>query len=74
METATRILNLCAGVLVLITGVYVLMNFDGMLTDLMRLAISLACVAYFAVQLWRQISMLEPVQTTSKTGDNRLEF
>ena len=74
METATRFLNLLAGVLVLVTGLYVLVKFEGVTPDFVRLAVLLACGTYFAVQLYRQISQLVPVQHVDETGDNRLEF
>lgn len=62
MKTATRFLNLLAGLLVLMTGVYVLVGFDGVLTNPIRLFISIACAGYFFLQLWRQMTTVIPVQ------------
>jgi len=74
MQTATRFLNLLAGFLVFMTGVYIQVNFDGVFTDLVRLFVSVACAGYFFLQLWRQITTMTPIQHADKSGGNSLEF
>ncbi|MCP4685417.1 MAG: hypothetical protein GY867_08205 [bacterium] len=55
MITATRILYMVSGIIILVTGLYVESAYAGHLSEATRLLVGVAAVTYFFIQLNRQL-------------------
>jgi hypothetical protein len=74
MILATRMLNLVSGVVTMATGVYVMVMFQAVIADELRLAIALASVGYFAVQFYLQVVRRLKSTSVVTAGSGRSQF
>jgi hypothetical protein len=74
MILATRVLNLVSGVMTMVTGVYVIVVFEAVIADEIRIAIALASVSYFAVQFYLQVARRLRSTIATTAGSGRSQF
>jgi len=74
MVLAAKVLNFVSGLIVLVTGVYVEVRFEAMLTEAMQIVIGAVAIAYFVRQLVRLTTRPPQMSTVSATSGPAREF
>jgi hypothetical protein len=74
MLLIAKILNFVSGLIVLMTGVYVEVRFEQMLSEVSQLLVAGLAFGYFCVQLFRLLTEDGQTSTTSTTTASPKEF
>jgi|GEM_PF-7065657 len=74
MLLIAKVLNFVSGLIVLVTGVYVEVRFEQMLSEVWQLLVGGLALGYFSIQLYRLLTEDSQTSTVPTTTASRKEF